>query len=233
VAVRSFVVSTPLAVYLTPSHLIAIWQRPCPINISLKVSERDKHNMNKTYQSAWLEQGEDETTCWDELDPSEKLPPLKHSETDTDGWEDFNVPALYFYGGLMPYVSRYVSPLLEGSRSLMLTFYQGPASVAIGPTKRGLDRCRDPRNGSHDSLGGSDGHSSSWRPVLVQNGEPVTFLEPSGPILTNFSLPFSSGHRPDRSLLSFCSHFVSAATHVQSPRVPCQDPRYRHPLNRR
>jgi len=95
-----------------PSHLVAIWQRPCPINISLKVSERDKHKMNETYQSAWHTQGEDETTCWDDLDLSEKLPPLKHSETDTDGWEDFDVPILYFYAGLMPYVSQYVSPFI-------------------------------------------------------------------------------------------------------------------------
>ena len=65
--------------------------------------------MNETYQSAWDKQVEDETTCWDDLDPSEKLPPLRHSETDTDGWEDFDVPVLYFYGGLIPYAGQYVS----------------------------------------------------------------------------------------------------------------------------
>ena len=65
--------------------------------------------MNEIYQSAWNKQAEDGTTCWDDLDPSEKLPPLKHSETDTDGWDDIDVPVLYFYGGLMPYVSQCVS----------------------------------------------------------------------------------------------------------------------------
>lgn len=68
--------------------------------------------MYETYQSAWRNRGEDGKTCWDDLDPHEKLPPLKHSETGTDGWEDFDVPVLYFYGGLMPYVSRYASPLI-------------------------------------------------------------------------------------------------------------------------
>ena len=65
--------------------------------------------MHENYQSAWNKQGEDGKTCWDDLDPSEKLPPLKHSETDTEGWENFDLPSLYFYGGLMPYVSQYVS----------------------------------------------------------------------------------------------------------------------------
>lgn len=65
--------------------------------------------MHENYQSAYHKQDEDRKTCWDGLDPYEKLPPLKHSETDTDGWEDVDVPVLYFYGGLMPYVGQYVS----------------------------------------------------------------------------------------------------------------------------
>ena len=65
--------------------------------------------MHETYQSAWHTQENNGETCWDDLHPSEKLPPLKHSETDTDGWEDFDLPVLYFYGGLIPYVGRYVS----------------------------------------------------------------------------------------------------------------------------
>ena len=64
--------------------------------------------MYETYQSTWNKQDEDGETCWDGLDPSEKLPPLKHSGTDTDGWEDLDVPVLYFYGGFLPYVSQYV-----------------------------------------------------------------------------------------------------------------------------
>ena len=107
-AVRSSVSSTLLPI-LHPLHFVVIWQRPCPIKISLKVSERDKLKMHENYQSAWHKQVEEQETCWDDLDPSEKLPPLKHSETDTDGWEDFDTPVLYFYGGLMPYVGRYVS----------------------------------------------------------------------------------------------------------------------------
>jgi sphingosine kinase len=91
-----------------PHFVSVIWQRPSPIKISLKVSERDKHKLIETYQSAY-EQDWDGKTCWDDLHPSEKLPPLKHSETDTDGWEDFDVPVLYFSAGLMPYASRYVS----------------------------------------------------------------------------------------------------------------------------
>ncbi|KAF9650762.1 hypothetical protein BDM02DRAFT_3111507 [Thelephora ganbajun] len=83
-----------------------IRQRPCSIKVSLKAPQRDKYKMHETYQSTWHKQGEDGETCWDDLPPSEKLPPLKYSETDTDGWEDFDVPTLYFYGGLMPYVSQ-------------------------------------------------------------------------------------------------------------------------------
>ena len=65
--------------------------------------------MYENYQSAWHKQDNVGKTCWDDLHPSEKLPPLKYSEADTDGWEDFDVPVLYFYGGLMPYVSQCVS----------------------------------------------------------------------------------------------------------------------------
>jgi len=106
--VRSTTLHIPLPQF-HPSHFIAIWQRPCPIQISLKVSERDKHKMHEAYQPAWDKQGEDNKTCWDDLDPSEKLPPLKYSETDADGWEDLDVPVLYFFGGLIPYASQYVS----------------------------------------------------------------------------------------------------------------------------
>ena len=44
--------------------------------------------MHETYQSAWHMQESNGKTCWDDLHPSEKLPTLKRSETDTDGWED-------------------------------------------------------------------------------------------------------------------------------------------------
>ena len=84
--------------------------------------------MHETYQSAWHTQENNGETCWDDLHPSEKLPPLKHSETDTDGWEDFDLPILYFYGGLIPYVGRYVFFFLllsSPSRSLVLTFISG------------------------------------------------------------------------------------------------------------
>ena len=94
--------------------------------------------------------------------------------------------------------------------------------MAVGPTKRRLDRCRDPRNGSHDIFGGSDGRSSSWWPVLVQNCKPVTFLESSELILTNLSLspPFFDRH-PERSpsllfVLRFHSNTCSKSTRTVS-----------------
>lgn len=65
--------------------------------------------MRDRYQSVWNKQDEDGSTCWDDLHPSEKLPPLKYSEADTDGWEEFDLPVLYIYGGLLPYPSRCVS----------------------------------------------------------------------------------------------------------------------------
>ena len=64
-------------------------------------------------------------TCWDDLHPSEKLPPLKRSETDTDGWEDFDLPVFYFYGGLIPYVGRYVSISTFVVAVLILAFLLG------------------------------------------------------------------------------------------------------------
>lgn len=63
--------------------------------------------MHETYQATWHKQGTDTKTCWDDLPPSEKLPPLRYSETDTDGWEDIDVPILYFNGGLLPYAGQY------------------------------------------------------------------------------------------------------------------------------
>ena len=131
--------------------------------------------MHEDYQSAWHKRDEDRKTCWDDLDLSEKLPPLKHSETDTDGWEDFDIPVLYFYGGLLPYVGKYVSlPALSPvSRPLILTFCQGLAPVAAASTKRRLDRHRGPRNGFRIEFSESDGHSSPWWPVLDQNGEEI------------------------------------------------------------
>lgn len=90
---------------LTSLCFTVVRQRPCPIQISLKVSERDKLKMHETYQATWDKQ-DDTNTCWDNLPSSDKLPPLRYPDTDTDGWEDFDVPVLYFYGGFMPYVGR-------------------------------------------------------------------------------------------------------------------------------
>lgn len=61
--------------------------------------------MHDDYQTL-RQQQDDGKTCWDSLLPSEKLPPLRYSDTDADGWEDIELPVLYFYGGLIPYVSR-------------------------------------------------------------------------------------------------------------------------------
>lgn len=117
---------------LTFPNPVVIWQRPSPIKISFKASERDKLKMLENYQSAWHTRDEDGKTCWDDLDPSEKLPSLKHSETDTEGWEDFNLPTLYFYGGSMPYVSQCVSlttfitsPFHPGPHPLSGTCFSG------------------------------------------------------------------------------------------------------------
>ena len=104
-AVRSSAEPIPSLVLHSP-HPVVIWQRPSPIKISLKVSEWDKLKMHENYQSVWHRQDKDEKTCWDDLDPSEKLPPLRHSETDAEGWEDISLPTLYFYGGLMPFVGQ-------------------------------------------------------------------------------------------------------------------------------
>ena len=176
--VRLSVLSMLLVPLIRPSYLVAIWQQPCPVKISLKVSERDKHKMHETYQSAWHTQENNRETCWDDLHPSEKLPPLKHSETDTDGWEDFDLPVLYFYGGLIPYVGRYVSVLLF-RHCLALgpsPPYQGLTSVAVGTTERRVDRHCDPRADFRVEFSGSNGRSSPRWSVLDRNSERETFL---------------------------------------------------------
>ena len=172
VVVRPAISSSPPPLGLTPLRYSVVRQRPCPIRISLKVSERDKHKMYETYQTTRHEQ-DDRNTCWDDLPPSEKLPPLRYTEIDTDGWEDFDVPVLYFYGGFMPYVSRWVflSRLSPLSCCSPLTAHQGPTSMAAGFTERRLDRYSGPRNHFDVELGGPDGGSSSGWPVLVQNCE--------------------------------------------------------------
>ena len=78
--------------------------------------------MHKTYQSAWHMQENNLKTCWDDLHPSEKLPPLNHSKTDADGCEDFNLPLLYFHGWLVLYIGQYVSISTFVVAILILTF---------------------------------------------------------------------------------------------------------------
>ena len=220
VEVRSPIPSAPLSLDLTALDFAVIWQRPYPMKISLKISERDKHKMHETYQATMHNQDQDTEICWDDIPLSERLPPLKHSETDTDGWEDFDVPVLYFYGGLMPYVGRYVfsSASTGCSRSWSSPYSRDLLQWPLALPKEGLIDVAVQETASVLSLlrligsapqGGSYWSDKVSERILVSTGLPVPLFPPNA--------------TPNIPL---------AATFLQGSCLPSQDPRGRHSLDR-
>ena len=193
VEVRSPILSTPLSLDLTALDFAVIWQRPYPMKISLKVSERDKHKMYETYQATLHNQDQDTGTCWDDTPLSENLPPLKHSETDTDGWEDFDVPVLYFYGGLLPYVGRCVfsSASTGCSRSWSSPYSRDLLQWPLALPKEGLIDVAVQETASVSSLlrligsapqGGSYWSDKVSERILVPTDLPVPLFPPTLPL---------------------------------------------------
>jgi len=81
-------------------------RKACPVAISVKVADRDKHNMLKQYMSV---RNSDSATT--EAPPTEAaetstLPPLKYSAEDKDGWVDIDTPILFLNAGKAPFASR-------------------------------------------------------------------------------------------------------------------------------
>jgi hypothetical protein len=82
--------------------------RSCPIKLSIKIAEQDKHAMLET-SIARREKIEQELSYTNEEEylPT-SLPPLKYSTNEEDGWTTFDKPLLYLYAGKGPYVGRFV-----------------------------------------------------------------------------------------------------------------------------
>ncbi|KAF8964016.1 ATP-NAD kinase-like domain-containing protein [Flammula alnicola] len=84
--------------------------KPCPVQLSFKVAENDKHKMAEDVHARKQESSNptppsppltvaDESTC-------HSLPPLRYSQDDEEGWTTFDDPILYVYAGKGPYVAR-------------------------------------------------------------------------------------------------------------------------------
>lgn len=87
-------------------------KKPCPISVSVKITERDKHKMVEDYKSAYTALSPDNNNLnFEAVMPAKRetpLPPLKYSLNDTDGWTDIEAPLLFLSAGKAPYPSRFV-----------------------------------------------------------------------------------------------------------------------------
>ncbi|KAL6300521.1 ATP-NAD kinase-like domain-containing protein [Sparassis latifolia] len=105
-----------------------IVKRRCPVKLSIKVAEADKHrmvhNLHNSRSKTTLRSPRAEPPSPDSgpatpkspLPPMSPLPPLslpsatlpelQHTDADADGWIAFDKPLVYMYAGKGPYVSR-------------------------------------------------------------------------------------------------------------------------------
>jgi sphingosine kinase len=84
--------------------------RQCPVELSYKAAELDKNKMVE----AMMRDGDPDKTTFtpgDESTPGIRLPGLKYSKEDDDGWTVFDKPIFTVFAGKVPYVSRYVHSL--------------------------------------------------------------------------------------------------------------------------
>lgn len=95
----------------TITVLLGLFNRkPCPISVSVKITERDKHKMLDhwctAYQASGLNNSGEELPSL--AAPRETpLPPLKYSSTETEGWTDLDLkPLLFLFAGMAPYAGR-------------------------------------------------------------------------------------------------------------------------------
>lgn len=192
---------------------VVLRQRPCPIKISLKVSQRDKHKMVETYHAKWDKQNEDTVTCWDDLPPSERLPPLRYSETDTDGWEDLDVSVLYFYAGLIPCVGKWdpLPRISSSACSLISPFIRDLLQWPLGIPNDGSIDVAVQETTSALSLVGQMGTAPQGGQYWSNSVRKVIF---SHVCRTNSLRPFLRRIPPPKNIRPI-------ATLLQSPRIPC------------
>jgi sphingosine kinase len=89
--------------------------KPCPIQLSIKIAEQNKHIMA---EALWArrenEAKEIQLSPSDPEEPVDDTPSLqKPSEGKEVDWIVFDKPILYLYAGQGPYVARFVSLCLQ------------------------------------------------------------------------------------------------------------------------
>ncbi|EDR14311.1 uncharacterized protein LACBIDRAFT_306015 [Laccaria bicolor S238N-H82] len=86
--------------------------KPCPIQLSFKVAETDKHKMAEHLVTSRKEFEKDNisgslpSNSITKMPERSALPPLNYLPDDADGWTSFNEPLIYVYAGKGPYVGR-------------------------------------------------------------------------------------------------------------------------------
>lgn len=90
--------------------------KACPIQLSYKAAEIDKHKMAERVslhrKNKKPEPPTSSSPATSESDIVETLPPLKFQPEDNEGWTTFDEPLLYVYAGKGPFVGRYVDDSL-------------------------------------------------------------------------------------------------------------------------
>jgi sphingosine kinase len=102
--------SKQLSESLLNSIPLVIQLKPCPVQLSIKVAERDKKKMVQDFQTRRNESEEiiptlSSPSLVGDVESGE-LPPLRYLPDDTDGWITVDEPILYLYAGKGPYVGR-------------------------------------------------------------------------------------------------------------------------------
>ncbi|KAF9533023.1 ATP-NAD kinase-like domain-containing protein [Crepidotus variabilis] len=129
---------------------IAQYKR-CPVKLSYKLAEQDKHKMAEAVHSRTKELAKlgrtplaSPSNSGSEVSfhdgPTAGLPPLQYLKEDEDGWVTFDEPILYVYAGKGPYVGR--------------DFMAFPVSL---PDDGLIDICVMPAGSRLDIIGGLDG----------------------------------------------------------------------------
>jgi sphingosine kinase len=81
--------------------------KSCPIQLSYKVAEKDKHKMAVEVASRKISGfPSPPPSATSQRSFSDAVPPSKYLKEDEDGWTTFLDPILYVYAGKGPYVSR-------------------------------------------------------------------------------------------------------------------------------
>lgn len=96
-------VCTPTSYQNPPKPSSVLSLEPCPIQLSIKVAEKDKDKMAQ----AAHERNQGSSPLVDDGTDAQSLPSLKYLPDDqTDGWVTIEEPMLFAYAGQGPFVSR-------------------------------------------------------------------------------------------------------------------------------